>query len=278
MAGLTPILEDRGDIDRIVHRADLGRRFGGIEMGRDGRSSRSHPLNRRQRRAGGLHPRQAAAGDVCRRHRHGSRRPRQDRIDGVGEVPMPGLGPREVIAILIVDRASIANPSPGIEQNRFVGSFDEQGVGLNVADVVQDREPRLPLVGPCPQFLRCVPRARGDPEEPHAPLAVVIRHLGQPRQILLAQRTARGHEHEHDSTGRRGPNRGRQTGVPRSEAVEPDLLPGLDIDEPEIPDPTADQAIERQDRLGGRRRVKEHHDPDHPCQGSGNDLPPGRWI
>ena len=71
---------------------------------------------------------------------------------------MPGFGPRKVVAILIVDPASIADPGPGIEQNRFVGSFDEQGIGLDVADVVQDREPWLPLLGPRPQFLERVAR------------------------------------------------------------------------------------------------------------------------
>ena len=169
VAGDAVRLKDARDLSRIRHGSAIGRLRG---------------------------PADRAADRRCPRRR--DRSPGEDRLEGVDQVVPGGRRSMDADGVLIVDPAPIDDGSRPIQDEDLGRPLGPKAVGQAIADVLEDRERQIVLVGEPADRDRSVLLVGVDAEEANASLLEIAGDLGQPRSIGLGQGALGPQEREHD--------------------------------------------------------------------------------
>ena len=186
MATLAPFLDDRGDVTMVGDRPHVGSRFVTVEPVSDLWPHRPHSV------AAGSSPlHRFRLGDQAPGHRRGGNRnvaSAKHGVDCVAQRSLPGRVAGEVVAVLIVDRAAIADRGPGIEENDFVRPFHHQGIGLNTAPVEKDGKRGIPFRRPGRQRFAGLTDPRRDAEKANPRGPVFGGQIVKVGEVFVAER------------------------------------------------------------------------------------------
>ncbi|AMV38988.1 hypothetical protein VT85_16245 [Planctomyces sp. SH-PL62] len=140
-------------------------------------------------------------------------------------------------AVLVVDRASVADRGPAVEHEDLGGALGQGGIGHHVVAILQNGEVDLELAGVGGDLLDGVAGVGIDAEE-HDPLGPeLLVQLDEAGEVQVADRALRAHEDED------------RPGLAR-ESEEAVVAPGQDVLQCEVGHPLPDEAVDGQRRGG----------------------------